>query len=388
MNILIIPAFFQTKDKPTQGSFFMDQAVALKKAGHNVVILYPDTYSVKCMGDWIDYKEDNVEISQGIKIYRKKVLCPLKHGVEGYKEAFSKSIRELYNDNISGKSEIDIIHAHCCVWAGYAAMQLSEMTGIPYVITEHATLFKLHPDTINKKNNKSIEEAFRKAAKVICVSNEFKKLISPYRGKDDIEVIGNVVDTELFKSKEYKPGCTFFTVCYMETEDQLYKKGIDVLLKAWINVLKVYSNAKIIIGGGGHAQSKVIQWCKEQGIIDSVKLAGSLNRVQVAEYMEYCDFFVLPSRYETFGVVYIEAMACGKPVIATQTGGPDDFVKDFNGILIPSEDVEELTKAMCDMIENKSKYQPELIADYVDKNFSSQAIAGRLVEEYIDIVKS
>jgi glycosyltransferase involved in cell wall biosynthesis len=81
-------------------------------------------------------------------------------------------------------------------------------------------------------------------------------------------------------------------------------------------------------------------------------------------------------------------MACGKPVIATQTGGPDDFVKDFNGILIPSEDVEELTKAMCDMIENKSKYQPELIADYVDKNFSSQAIAGRLVEEYIDIVKS
>jgi glycosyltransferase involved in cell wall biosynthesis len=386
MNILIIPAFFQTKEKPTQGSFFMDQAVALKKAGHNVVILYPDTYSVKCIGDWIDYKEDRVEISQGIKIYRKKVFCPLKHGIEGHKEAFSKSVRELYNDNIAGKIEIDIIHAHCCVWAGYAAMQLSEMTGISYVITEHATLFRLHSDKINKKNEKSIEEAFRKSAKVICVSNEFKKLISPYRVKDDIEVIGNVVDTELFKPKEHKPGRTFFTVCYMETQDQLYKKGIDVLLKAWINVLKVYSNAKIVIGGGGHAQSKVLEWCKEYGIMDSVELVGTLNRSEVAEYMSSCDFFVLSSRYETFGVVYIEAMACGKPVIATQTGGPDDFVKDFNGILIPSENIEELTKAMCYMIENRSKYQPKSIAEYVDKNFSSQAIAQKLEKIYKNIL--
>jgi hypothetical protein len=88
MNILIIPAFFHTKDKPTQGSFFLDQAVALKRAGHNVVILYPDTYSVKCIGGWIDYKEDNVEIIQGIKIYRKKVFCLAKHGIEGYKDAF------------------------------------------------------------------------------------------------------------------------------------------------------------------------------------------------------------------------------------------------------------------------------------------------------------
>jgi glycosyltransferase involved in cell wall biosynthesis len=172
----------------------------------------------------------------------------------------------------------------------------------------------------------------------------------------------------------------------METQDQLYKKGIDVLLKAWINVLKVYSNAKIVIGGGGHAQSKVLEWCKEYGIMDSVELVGTLNRSEVAEYMSSCDFFVLSSRYETFGVVYIEAMACGKPVIATQTGGPDDFVKDFNGILIPSENIEELTKAMCYMIENRSKYQPESIAEYVDKNFSSQAIAQKLEKIYKNIL--
>jgi glycosyltransferase involved in cell wall biosynthesis len=393
MNILIIPAFFYTKDKPTLGSFFMEQAIALKQAGHNVVILYCDTYSVKCIKDWVDYKEENVEVLEGIKVYRKKVFCPLKHGIEGHKKAFSKAIQELYSNNIAGKMNIDIIHAHCCVWAGYAAMKLSEKEKKPYVITEHATLFKLHANKISSSNNKCIEETFRKAAKVICVSGEFRKLIARYRNEEDIEVIGNVVDCELFKPNDkiqtpYSTGeCIFLTVCHMQTKDQLYKKGIDILLKAWKELVKIHPEAKLIIGGGGHSQSKVVEWCKEYNILDSVEMAGSLERTQVAEYMSKCDFFVLPSRYETFGVVYIEAMASGKPVIAAKNGGPDDFIKDFNGILIEPEDVEGLISAMCSMMENPSKYNPQMISEYVNKNFSRQAVACQLEKVYTNIKK-
>jgi glycosyltransferase involved in cell wall biosynthesis len=390
MNILIIPAFFYTKEKPTQGSFFMDQAVALKQAGHNVVVLYCDSYSVKCIKDWIKYSENNVNVVEGIKIYRKKIFCPLKHGIEGHREAFSKVIEELYNDNVYGKIDIDIIHAHCCVWAGYAAMQLSRKEQIPYVITEHATLFKLHADKICGTNGKCIDAAFRNASKVICVSHEFKKLISKFRDKDDIEVIGNVVDCELFKpygSDEKHTNVTFLTICYMETQDQLYKKGIDILLKAWKKVIENYPNARLIIGGGGHAQHKVLECCKEYNIADSVEMTGALNRTQVAEYMSKCDFFVLPSRYETFGVVYIEAMACGKPVIAVKNGGPDDFVKDFNGTLIEPDNVDELVRVMCDMLNNRLKYDAQLISEYTNKNYSSQAIAEQLEKIYTNILK-
>ena len=388
MNIVIIPAFFQTKNRPTLGSFFLDQAKALKRAGHQVSILYCDTYSVKCIQEWMRYEEDSVSQIEGIKIYRGKCLCPLKHGMEGHKEAFARGIEKLWNRYIKNES-VDIIHAHCCVWAGYAARKLSEKTKIPYVVTEHATLFQLHKNEISVTNNAVIAEAFQKAAKVICVSRAFAKLLEDYTS--NIEVIGNVVDCEQFQVKETnKEAVRLLTVCYMEEEAQLYKKGMDILIKAWAKVSAKYPQAKLIIGGGGKSLEKVVEWTREYQVTENVEFLGALTRQQVVEQMQMCDCFVLPSRYETFGVVYIEAMACGKPVIAVANGGPDDFVHEFNGILIQPEQEEELVQALDKMItaieKKDATYQPERIAAYVEEKFSYRAIAEQLEKVYQNII--
>ena len=81
MNIVIIPAFFQTKSRKTLGSFFLEQARALQKKGHKVTILYCDTYSIKCVKDWFAYNEEKSEIIEGIQVYRNRCFCPLKHGI-------------------------------------------------------------------------------------------------------------------------------------------------------------------------------------------------------------------------------------------------------------------------------------------------------------------
>lgn len=388
MNIVIIPAFFQTKNRPTLGSFFLDQAKALKRAGHEVTILYCDTYSVKCVKEWFAYQEEAASQIQGIQIYREKSFCPMKHGMEGHKEAFAKGIERLWEKHMENQS-VDIIHAHCCVWAGYAARKLSEKVKLPYVLTEHATLFQLHKNEISHANKKVIAEVFQKASKVICVSSAFAKLLAEYT--TDIEVIGNVVDCEQFKVSEQKnDGCRFLTVCYMEEEAQLYKKGMDILIKAWAKIAPQYPKARLVVGGGGKAAEKVVEWTKEYQVEDSVEFLGALNREQVIEQMQLCDCFVLPSRYETFGVVYVEAMACGKPVIAVANGGPDDFVHDFNGILIQPEQEEELVQAFEKMIntlgQQDSPYQPERIASYVEEKFSYRAIAEQLEEIYYEKV--
>ena len=387
MNIVIIPAFFQTKSRKTLGSFFLEQARALQQKGHKVTILYCDTYSIKCVKDWFAYNEEKSEIIEGIQIYRNRCFCPMKHGIEGHRKAFANGIQKLYDQYMKGNKP-DIIHAHCCVWAGYAAMKLSEQIGIPYVVTEHATLFQLHRDEISEKNDKVIRKIFQKAARVICVSGAFAKLIESYR--PDIDVVGNVVNCDAFVPRadsEKHRGVRFLTVCYMEEEAQLYKKGIDILIQAWTEVVKKYTDVKLVIGGGGSAKTKVEQWVEEHGISKYVEFTDALDREQVIQEMQSCDCFVLPSRYETFGVVYIEAMACGKPVIAVANGGPDDFVKPFNGLLI-KPGAEELVQAFYEMIGHLTRgnyYQEEKISNYIKSKFSYEAIAEQLEAIYNSI---
>ena len=387
MNIVIIPAFFQTKSRKTLGSFFLEQARALQQKGHKVTILYCDTYSIKCVKDWFTYSEEKAEIIEGIQIYRNRCFCPLKHGIEGHREAFAQGIWKLY-DQYMQENRPDIIHAHCSVWAGYAAMKLSAQIVIPYVVTEHATLFQLHRDEISEKNDRVILKIFQKAARVICVSGAFAKLIESYR--PDIDVVGNVVNCDAFvpRADAWKHrGIRFLTVCYMEEEAQLYKKGIDLLIQAWTEVVKQYTDVQLVIGGGGSAKTKVEQWVEEQGISKYVEFTGALDREQVIQEMQSCDCFVLPSRYETFGVVYIEAMACGKPVIAVANGGPDDFVKPFNGLLI-EPDAKELVRAVYEMIGHLTQgnyYREEKISNYIKSKFSYEAIAEQLEAIYHSI---
>lgn len=366
------------------GSFFWDQALALRQAGHKVVILYSDTYSVKYIWKYACYMEEESEECDGIQIYRMKIFCPLKHGIEGYREAFAKGILRLYDRyNLSNES-FDVLHAHGCVWAGYAAMKLSEKTGIPYIITEHVTLFGLHKDQISQMNDQYIRQAFEGAAKVICVSHAFARLISKYRTLDDIEVVGNVIDFEQFrpcKDQEHSE-MRFLSICYMDTQDQFKKKGMDILLEAWRGFSAEYDTAKLIIGGGGRATQKAAEWCRKHGLDQTVTFIGRLSREQVVEQMQTCDVFVLPSRYETFGVVYIEAIACGKPVIAAANGGPDDFVTDRNGILIPPDDIESLQNALTKMCLKRNDYHSDAVRETVINRFSASAVAVRLEEIY------
>ena len=173
----------------------------------------------------------------------------------------------------------------------------------------------------------------------------------------------------------------------MEKEEQLYKKGIDILLKAWRRFINEYPDARLLIGGGGKAKQKAIEWAEKYGLQSSVKFLGVLDRKQVVEQMQQCDCFVLPSRYETFGVVYIEAMACGKPVIAVKNGGPDDFIKDFNGVLIEPEQTEGLLTAMKKMINEQDSFDSNKIVSFVENKFSQRAVAQQLEDIYVKVLK-
>ena len=113
-----------------------------------------------------------------------------------------------------------------------------------------------------------------------------------------------------------------------------------------------------------------------------IKLIGYINREQVITQLDDCDVFVLPSHYETFGVVLIEALSRGVPVISTYCGGPECIVNDSNGILVQPKNVEELAQALLKMYREYNNYNKEQLREDVISQYGKAAFYKRVMEIY------
>ena len=132
---------------------------------------------------------------------------------------------------------------------------------------------------------------------------------------------------------------------------------------------------------------EALRKAKSEGVEKKVTFVGALSREEVANWMNKCDAFVLPSRYETFGVVYIEALASGKPVIGTFNGGAEDIVNQDVGILVEIDNVKKLSNAMEYIRKNNKEYKPEELRKYCTEKFSANVIIKKIINVYKEVIK-
>lgn len=122
-------------------------------------------------------------------------------------------------------------------------------------------------------------------------------------------------------------------------------KGVDLLISAFKNLVTEFPDIRLVIIGDGRELKSLQRQAAQLGIKDLVIFLG--YQANVAEYLPAFDIFVLPSRWETYGLAALEAMASGIPVVATKVGGLPEFIQDkVNGLLVPPEDVKALTEAI------------------------------------------
>ena len=139
--------------------------------------------------------------------------------------------------------------------------------------------------------------------------------------------------------------------------------------------------------GDGPEAVRLRELSRTLGTDDAVTFTGRLERSAMAELYKSADAFILASRSETFGVVLIEALSAGLPVIAARSGGPEDYVNDSNGLLVPTDDIAALTDAMERMVRPESRYDRAALAASARDRFSPGAVAGALTALYGELAE-
>ena len=163
-------------------------------------------------------------------------------------------------------------------------------------------------------------------------------------------------------------------------------KGIPYLLNALAVLKKKREDFHLDVVGYGPYREEYERMVINLGLSDKVKFHGMKTKREVAKFIKECEFLVLPSLYESFGIVLLEAMACGKPVITTLSGGQKEFVNENTGILVPAKDVNALASAIDYMLDNYHKYSPQRISKYVREAFSYKTIGKLLYNAYIELL--
>jgi glycosyltransferase involved in cell wall biosynthesis len=296
---------------------------------------------------------------------------------------FNEFVRTQINKYLLNKhyanNSIDVIHVHNST-AGKAALWMKQKFNIPYVVTEHSSSYARK--LISKREIKNYASIYENASSRVAVSKEFCKILEDTFDLK-FDYVPNVVNTEYFLPKE-KSSCKSFQ--FINIANLNKNKNQSLLIRAFSKAFHVNKNVKLSILGGGPEHKKLQNEINRLNMQEQIKLVGFAPRKLVLEELQKSDTFVLSSKYETFGVVVIEAMSCGLPVVATKCGGPESIIEnDELGVLVENDNLEELEIAMKNMYENKDKYCKDSIRTHVVENFSEKSIANELMKIYKSI---
>lgn len=195
------------------------------------------------------------------------------------------------------------------------------------------------------------------------------------------------IDTKLFSpTKDSLLGADPLSILYLASLSQ--RKGIFTLLDAFERVATSFPTCRLVIAGTGSELSRVREYISAKSWQQQVDILGAVSREQVPQVMQQCTVYCLPSYGEPFGMSALEAMACGKPVVATNLGGLADLVPDQGGRQVPVKDPQALAEALLEILAS-----PELqrsMGEYnrrqVESHYSWDKVIDRLEEIYYGLV--
>lgn len=396
MKVLVISHMYPSLVNEVGGIFVHEQVKALTKLGAEVRVISPIPWSpwpLSCIkARWrafsrVPFRDilENVEVYHPRYIVFPKAWFFNSSGLRMY-QGIRNLVKVLYQE-----FPFEIIHAHVALPDGHAGVMLSQEFQKPLIVTIHGQDLQ---QTVHKDETcrKAAMYVMKHANKVIVVSRQLWRLAEELLGDGSkCTVIHNGVDAyKIEKAKNVEDLPLTADKVVLSVSSLIRRKGIDFNIYAVQKLVSKYPDLQYWIVGSGPERTRLQNLVNQLGLGEKVRFLGLQPHGHALRYMAACTIFSLPSWNEAFGVVYIEAMALGKPVIGCQGEGPEDFIEHGKtGLLVKPRDVDSLVEALDFLLSHPEEAQAmgERARRVVLANYTWEKSAKKLMEVYREVLE-
>lgn len=381
-HVLILPSWYPENAHGLNGSFFREQAQALRKSGLKVGVLAVKMHSLRALFN----RQINIALTreddEGIVTLRKGFFNWIPRVSAGSAWLFTQAGLAAFKEYIAINGKPDVIHVHSVRYSGMLALAIHKQYQIPYCMTEHTTAYAMR--LFNRNELMHIEQVAQRSSCNIAVSEPFRNLLSKQLPASRWRYIPNMLPVQFSNLKYEKSQGSNFVFCNVSILKK--KKGIDTLIKAFALGFMDITDAKLHIIGDGPERENLNTLVVDLGLQQKVSFLGAKPRNQIVECFKHIDSYVLSSQFETFGISLIEALALGLPGVATRCGGPESILKEgFNGYFCEVDNVSSMANAMLKLYHNKDTFNAKSIADDCHERFGEATIVRQLTDIYNEI---
>jgi teichuronic acid biosynthesis glycosyltransferase TuaC len=287
-------------------------------------------------------------------------------------------------ESLRERFPFDLVHAHFIYPEGAVAHRIARRHGVPFVVTEHAPW---HPWLEQASVRRQAVPAAEAAAALVAVSRWVGETMTRYADVGaKVRVVPNGVDLDRFAPDPHRRRDPDLVLAVGVLT---FMKGLDVLIEAMRIVRARRPAARLVVVGGHHYRHTRLQGKRIRALAaplgDAVAFVGQVPHDEVAGWMRSAAVLALASRAESFGSVLVEALACGTPVVATRSGGPEDVVTPEVGRLVPREDPTALAEALLEVLAAPERYPPEVLRRHAAR-FAWPRVAERVAAVYREVL--
>lgn len=318
-------------------------ARGLATAGHSV-----DVLTSRAIDD------RKTELIDGFRVHRVKSYRKGIHD-SGFRGAFTFLLFALpVFLRLTSSGKYDIVHYFFSLPTGLLRFLPGKHRRVPYIVSLRGSdvpdydMFNTSLQFAHKLLMPITRSIWRNSAQVVALSSDLAKTAAKVDGEVDIKIIPNGIESELFvhdanikyEHRKKNPSKKVQLICVTRL---IERKGVQVLLQA---MAKLNESVYLTIVGEGNYKATLQALAHRLELDSKVHFYGYCPREQLVQLYNQSDIFVLPSMAESFGMVFVEAMSCGLPVIGASVGGVPDIIQEDNGVLVEPGSVEDLVVAI------------------------------------------